>query len=422
MRTRRSAAEPSRALIGCFRGAVGAPATVQLQVSWVPGRVVAWAAGGDERNVDSEKLTDMLAAASAPGTGWTRARLGSAARRRQASALSIPVGEVLGWLVAAGAGQIGDDIGPSLRWLGRVGDLGRRAHCTRLDGAATPPAHAAAARARSSGSYSVRWTPAMVDPVRLPAADACRAPCSRSTARSTAVRSRARRSPGMVDAICRTAAGTVTVQAPPPHVRSATEVAEAFLGRLDGSAFDVPTATTDKVVAAVERWARSVTTQYGHHGHMVVQLDPPDAGDAWRLRVFTPGDLGQLVPIGQAIVTPGPEREYYEEELARLERMVPALVRSSANQPRRGGPEPRRGVAAHVRRSAPQLAAAGFDVRVPALSQRNADRLAAGVRRRRPGDRGGREPARQRRGGRPCSTTSSSPPQTSRGWRRKRAR
>ena len=32
----------------------------------------------------------------------------------------LPVGEVLGWLVAAGANQAGDDIGPSVRWLGRI--------------------------------------------------------------------------------------------------------------------------------------------------------------------------------------------------------------------------------------------------------------------------------------------------------------
>ena len=134
---------------------------------------------------------------------------------------------------------------------------------------------------------------------------------------------------GMVDAICRTAASTVTVQAPPPHVRSASEVSEAFLGRLDGSAFDAPATTSDKIVAAIERWARAVTTQYGHHGEIVVQLDPPDSSDAWRLaRVHTgrprraradrPGDRDAR-----------PRTRALEEELARLERMVPALVRSA---------------------------------------------------------------------------------------------
>ena len=37
-----------------------------------------------------------------------------------ADAFAIPVGDVFGWLVAAGADQVGDDIGSSVRWLGQV--------------------------------------------------------------------------------------------------------------------------------------------------------------------------------------------------------------------------------------------------------------------------------------------------------------
>ncbi|HEY1740099.1 MAG TPA: SNF2 helicase-associated domain-containing protein, partial [Acidimicrobiia bacterium] len=363
-------------------------AATQLQASWEPGRVVVWAAGPGAPVADASHVRDMLGASGAPESGWSAHTPVQLPDGRTAESHSIPVREVLGWLVAAGADQLGDDdspsgrdsqasgggleIAPSLRWLGRVAlwavELTAR-------GAMVPQLRRRTRRGTSrssSGSYSVRWTPALVDPVRLlqtaesmPGAVLA---LDRKVDRRALTRSALT---GMVDAICRTAAATVTVQAPPPHVRSATEVAEAFLGRLDGSAFDAPTATTDKVVAAIERWARAVTTQYGHHGHTVVQLDPPDAGDAWRLRVFTPGDLGQLVPIGQAIVTPGPEREHFEEELARLERMVPALVRSSASH--RGDVIVSSDEAWQLMSTiGAQLATAGFDVRVPALSSKRA--------------------------------------------------
>ena len=98
-----------------------APATVQLQASWVPGRVVAWAAGGGERNVDTERLTEMLACGERAERRLDEARTGFGARRRaRRRARQFPSAKCLGWLVAAGADQVGDDIGPSVRWLGRV--------------------------------------------------------------------------------------------------------------------------------------------------------------------------------------------------------------------------------------------------------------------------------------------------------------
>jgi superfamily II DNA or RNA helicase len=355
------------------------PAITQLQASWEPGRVVVWAAGPNAPIADGPSIKAMLAATGAPDAGWSAHTSVQLPDGRTADSLSIPVREVLGWLVAAGADQLDEEqldgdtgIAPSLRWLGGVAlwavELTAR-------GSMVPQLRRRTRRGTtrsSSGSYSVRWTPALVDPVRLlqtaegmPGAVLA---LDRKVDRRALTRSALT---GMVDAICRTAASTVTVQAPPPHVRSASEVAEAFLGRLDGSAFDAPTTTTDKIVAAVERWARAVTTQYGHHGQIVVQLDPPDESDAWRLRVFTPGDLGELIPIAQSIVTPSPEREHYEDELARVERMVPALIRTSANH--RGDVIVSSDEAWNLMSSiGAQLATAGFDVRVPALSSKRA--------------------------------------------------
>src|SRR5438132_1876774 len=75
---------------------------------------------------------------------------------------------------------------------------------------------------------------------------------------------------GMVDAICRDSARRLEVPAPPPRIRTATDVAEAFLARLDGSAFDSPIRLGGEISARVERWGRSVT---GEHSRLIVRLD-----------------------------------------------------------------------------------------------------------------------------------------------------
>ena len=91
---------------------------------------------------------------------------------------------------------------------------------------------------------------------------------------------------GMVDAICRDGARRVEVPAPPPRVHTTNDVAEAFLARLDGSAFDAPVKIAGEIVTKVERWARLVTEP---HERLIVQLDPPDEGGAWRLSVLAAG-------------------------------------------------------------------------------------------------------------------------------------
>ena len=53
---------------------------------------------------------------------------------------------------------------------------------------------------------------------------------------------------GMVDAICRDSARWIEVPAPPPSVRTAADVTEAFLARLDGSAFDAPLRVAGELV------------------------------------------------------------------------------------------------------------------------------------------------------------------------------
>jgi superfamily II DNA or RNA helicase len=343
------------------------PGVVELQVSWEPGRVVAWAAGRNAPTATADELAEMLAEAGAPPTGWTRHGAVPIPGGGKADAQAIPVGEVLGWLVAAGAGQV-NGVGASVRWLGRVAiwavELTARGAMvpflrqrTRRGGTARD----------SNGSYSVRWTPALVDPLRLARLIETMPGSLLALDQDVEARALTRSAlTGMVDAICRDGARQLETPAPPPTVRTATDVAEAFLGRLDGSAFDAPTRLAGDVATRIERWGRSVT---GERGRLIVRLDPPDDAKVWHLAVFATGTRGEPLPIEQAIVNAGAGRPHLEDEITRLERMLPALLRPGGT--RRGEVILSQDEAWDLMaNTGPQLEAAGFDVRVPALSRR----------------------------------------------------
>ena len=352
-----------------------APGRIQLQASWEPGRVVVWAAGPGTKFATCDEVTAMLAAAGAPSSGWTKhSSVPVPGVAGHAEAFAIPVGEVLGWLVAAGADEAGDDIAPSVRWLGRVAiwavELTARGAMVPL---LRQRKRGSGGSTESTASYSVRWTPALIEPARLASIVAVMPRALLALDPKVDARALTRSAlTGMVDAICRDSARRLEVPAPPPRIRTATDVAEAFLARLDGSAFDAPVRLGGEISARVERWGRSVT---GEHARLVVRLDPPDDGDAWRLTVLAAGrdsrdnGSGGLVPIEQAIVDAGAERRDVEDEMARLERLLPALMRPGGT--RRGQVVLSQDEAWELMTvTGAQLLAAGFDVRVPALSRR----------------------------------------------------
>ena len=345
------------------------PGVVRLQVSWRPGRVVAWAAGPHTAGAGSDEVMAMLAAAGAPTTGWTPHSAIALPGGVAADAFAAPVGDVLGWLVAVEAGQVGDGVGASVRWLGRVAvwavELTAR-------GAMVPLLRQRKRRngteSRSGSSFAVRWTPALVDAHRLKemADDLPGSVLALDTTVDARALTRSALS-GMVDAICRDGARRIEVPAPPPSIRTANDVTEAFLARLDGSAFDAPVRVAGDFVTRTADWARSVTRE---HAALVVRLDPPDHGDAWQLEVFAPGARGTLLPIEHAIVNAGSGRADLEDQLARLERMLPVLLR----------PGTRRGQVVLSQDEAWELMAttgvwlanAGFDVRIPELARHRA--------------------------------------------------
>src|SRR5262249_28569715 len=147
-------------------------------------------------------------------------------------------------------------LAPSVCWLGRVAvwavELAAR-------GAMVPllrQRRRREANTRSSNaSYSVRWTPALIDGARLN--DIARAMPGAAPALEPTVAARAvTRSalPGRVDATGRKSARLIEVPAAPPVVRSAGDVTEAFLARFDGSAFDAPTRVAGDLVQRAEEW------------------------------------------------------------------------------------------------------------------------------------------------------------------------
>ncbi len=342
--------------------------TTELQLSWSPGRIVAWGGGLHAATASLDELGQLLAGAGAPASGWTEQAPVPLPDGGKAEALAAPVSDVLGWLVAVGA-EGSAPVGPSARWLarvagvaislvarGRVVPLLRQSKSSRNGGS-------------GPGSFSVRWTPALVDEAvlaelssTLPGAVA--ALDARSDGRVVTQGVLA----GIVDAVCRTAAARVEVPAPPPSPRTNADVAETFLARLDGSRFEAPPKAGGELAGRMERWAKPVTSTLGAV-HLIVQLDPPDEG-AWMLSVLAGGVDRHPVPVEVALVTaPDAARRQVDHQLVRLERLLPLLRRPGG--PRRGQVVVDQDEAWELMSTiGATLEAAGYEVRLPSLSRR----------------------------------------------------
>ncbi|MGY6500615.1 MAG: DEAD/DEAH box helicase [Acidimicrobiales bacterium] len=340
------------------------PGEVKLQLSWSDGRLVAWAGGPGVAPATADELRELLREAGAPKSGWTEHDDVPLPADQRAAALSTDIGSILGWLV----GQVTSEHGASVRWLARIA-----AWAVRLvaNGSIVPTLRIdtpGVGKSDKAGpaEHSVRWIPALVDPVTLNQA---------MSAIPGPVTALGRVNPrdltlgvleGIVHAIASLAASLVDLPAPPPDPRSTSDVAEAFLTRLDGSPFTAPTRAGAELSSRLERWARPVTEPSSTK--LVVALDPPDSSNAWFLSVLGPNPEGEMVPVEVALVDSRAKR-HVSQQLARLERLLPALQRPGGL--RRGqvylSQDEAWDLMTETGRS---LVAAGFDVRVPALSRR----------------------------------------------------
>jgi superfamily II DNA or RNA helicase len=337
---------------------------VRLQASWADGQVVVWAAGPEAPPADNGQLADRLEAIGGPKLGWSLHPDVALTNGSRAAALSIPVDESLGWLVAVGGGLGRAGVGASVTWLGRVA-----VEAVRLvaRGAVVPSLRGTKRPSGKSLDLAVRWSPALVDPAQLdeltgamPGAIALLAP---NDARATTLEVLG----AVVDAIVREAAGKLELPAPPPTTQTTAAVAEAFITRLDGSGFDAPVAAGAEVSKRLDRWGKPVAGP-ARSSRLVVQLDPPDRGDAWFLSVLGPGAEGGLLPVEQAL-TDSRATAPLADDLTRLERILPALLRPGGL--RRGQVYLSQTEAWELMTvTGRSLETAGFEARVPVLSRR----------------------------------------------------
>jgi hypothetical protein len=355
-----SAADPTAAIVV----AADPRGEVRLQASWSADEVVVWAAGPDTAPANHDELSDLLEAIGGPALGWNQhpgvvLPIGS-----RAAALSIPVADALGWLVAVGGGLGGGGVGSSVTWLGRVAVAAVRLVAR---GALVPALASDRRPNRGSLDLNVRWVPADVNQPEVDELAAAMPGPVTALARADAKAVTLDVLRAVVDAIATDAAGRLALPAPPPVVRNASAVAEAIVTRLDGSTFQAPVAAGAEVSKRLDRWTKPVTRS--RRSRLVVQLDPPDSAGAWFLSVLGPGAEGGLLPVELAL-TDSKNTKPLADDMARLERLFPVLLRAGGQ--RRGQVYLNQDEAWELMTvTGSSLEAAGFDVRVPALSRRS---------------------------------------------------
>ena len=360
---------------------------VELQLSWVPGRVIAWAAGPGRTAEGAPEVLTRLRGAGAGTVEWSEHRPVKLSGGARAEAVSAPIESCLGWLVALGEAAEEDGIGASVSWLGLVAAMAVRLAAQgrmvpqlkkvrrryrpddEADGAngAVP---AAAGRA-DSASYAVRWAPALVESDILAAlADSLPGAAAAFENQRDAPAFTQAALADIFDAIATEAAERLEAPAPPPAPRTRADVAETALAQLDGTPFDAPSRHASDLARRLDQWARPVTEPYDPRLRLIVQLDPPDDIGAWHLSVLSEASSGELQPVERALVIASrARRQAVKHQMTRLERLFPELLRLGGR---------RRGEVILDADEAWQLMtetghvlkAVGYEVRVPALSRR----------------------------------------------------
>ena len=343
----------------------------QLQLSWLPGHIVAWSAGHLAQPETAEQLLKRLEDAGAGAIGWEEHPPVKLPGGGRADAVTIPIEAGLGWLVALGRTTTDDNTGPSVAWLGLVTALAVR---LVAQGRMVPQLKKARRprnepRPDDKNSFAVVWAPALVDQTEFRELASCLPGTvsvleNRPDAKSmtNAVLS------DVITAICSEAAGRLDVPAAPPDPKSKSDVAEAFLARLDGEHFAAPSRLASELGRRIDQWARPVSGS--SKTRLVLQLDPPDDANAWYMAVLAPNSENQLIPVEQAIVnSSNTRRKEVEEELTRLELLYPELLRPGAR--RRGEVVLSQDEAwSLMTTTGAILMATGFEIRAPALSRK----------------------------------------------------
>ena len=343
------------------------PGTPQLQLSVDGEQVVAWSGGDRVSPQHVDEVMERLEAAGASRGTWVEHDPVRLPGGEDAEAVAAPVHDSLGWLVSVATQPADDAVGPSVVWLGLVAALAVR---VVAQGRVVPQLEKVASEAKGGrASYAVRWVPVLVDHdelVELAKALPGTVSVCKQQRDPRAVTQEVLAT--FVDAICRDAASRLEVPAPPPKPRSAVEVAESVLGRLDGTVFDAPQQHGTEVSRGLQRWAKRVTGT--SKLPLILQLDPPDEGNAWHLHTLATDGQRKPEAVDAAMSNASnSRREIMKSELERLESLYPPLERAKAT--RRGQVILSQDEAWDLMtETGPVLSAAGFDVRVPPLSRK----------------------------------------------------
>jgi SNF2-related domain/SNF2 Helicase protein/Helicase conserved C-terminal domain len=337
---------------------------VQLQASWSAGQVVVWAGGRGATPEGNDALATRLEAIGGPAVGWQLHAGVALPGGRRAEAVSIPMKDALGWLVAIGGGHDQPSVGASVSWLGRVALEGVRLVAR---GAIVPSVRATGQAKGGLVESSVRWVPAQIDRASVNALAALMpgavvaAGGGDGRATTTAVITAA------IEAIVTESVERMELSAAPVSAARPAELDAMVMARMDGDPFSAPSALATTMSRKLDQWSRSVTDPL--RPRLLVQLDPPLPGGVWLVSVFAPSGK-TVVPFDTAMRT-DVGRRMLSGEWQRLVRLVPALDRTGVT---------RRGQVAISQDEAwefmtvvgPMLGAIGFDVRLPALSRRKA--------------------------------------------------
>ena len=343
---------------------------VQLQLSWKDEQVVAWAGGPNDEAEPVELVLERLSEAGAATTGWEEHEPVDIPDAGSAPAVSAPIDLILGWLVAVGSDPSGHDVGPSVHWLGSAAVVALR-HVAR--GQILPKINrtSRSGQNRQTGgadrsTMNLAWTAAVIDQrdidrlmATLPGSVTVLDGGANAKAVVDAVVS------SVINAIATSAASRLEVPAPPPNPRTRGDVAEGLLARLDGSSFEAPGNLASEMGRRVEQWARPAISP---KPRLIVELNPPDSSDGWDLKVYVPGGTAKPELVTDALVSASnSRRKSIDEQVTRLERLVPALLRSR----RRGEVVLSQHEAWNfMTQTGEPLDASGFEVRFPALSRK----------------------------------------------------
>ncbi len=344
------------------------PTPPRLQLSWQRGDLVAWSAGFGSDPEPVEAVTARLGQAGAPADAFAPTDPVPLPAGGEAPALTADIAHTLGWLVALADTHDDEELAPSVTWIGLAAALAVR---LVAQGRMVPQLRKVGDAPGNRSYFAVRWEPTLIDHDELTGLvrgmpGAVAALEGRRDARTVTRNIVA----AFVDAICRDAAARVEVPAPPPQPQRPAEIAEAVLGRLDGSTFESPHAQGTEIRRGLESWAEGVTG--ASKLELIVQLDPPDEGDAWLLRTLVPGGRRRDEPVEAAMSRANHDRkELVKRELERLEGLYSPLER---------GKDRRRGEVILSQDEAWELMThagsiltnAGFEVRVPPLSTKKA--------------------------------------------------